>query len=146
MFVFHRDELHAHTLFGATSLDSGTSAYLTCRRINKQLNEGSSCRGIGGSDVQSAQPEVVHFGNHSLVEAVPSDNCPLRGRKARKKAQSAILVYNGGSPSLFLALGQRRESSRRATMRCLIEFLRSNTCSITAGFQVPVAVAHAIPS
>jgi hypothetical protein len=37
MFVFHRDEFHAHTLLGATSLDSGTSAYLTCRRINKQL-------------------------------------------------------------------------------------------------------------
>jgi DNA-binding transcriptional LysR family regulator len=38
MFVFHRDELHAHTLFGATSLDSGTSGYLTCRRINSKSN------------------------------------------------------------------------------------------------------------
>ena len=46
--------------FGATSLDSGTSAYLTCRRINKQLNEGSSGRRIRCTDEQSAQAEVVH--------------------------------------------------------------------------------------
>src|SRR6202040_3747401 len=46
MFVFHRDKLHAHTLFGATSLDSGTSAYLTCGRVKKQLNEGSNRRRV----------------------------------------------------------------------------------------------------
>ena len=72
MFVFHRDELHTHTLFGASSLDSGTSAHLTCRRINEQLNEGSSGRRIRSTDEQSAQAKVVHYRNRSFVEFMPS--------------------------------------------------------------------------
>jgi hypothetical protein len=101
MFVFHSDELHAHTLFGATSLDSGTSTYLTCRRINKQLNEGSSRRRIRCTDEQSAQAEVVHYRNRSFVESMPSDDRPFRGGKARINATFAILVRHGDLAALL---------------------------------------------
>jgi hypothetical protein len=46
MFVFHRDELHAHTLFGATSLDSGTSAYLTARPGHLAFREDTFSAGL----------------------------------------------------------------------------------------------------
>src|ERR1700730_7804726 len=92
MFAFHRDELHAHTLFGATSLDSGTGAYFACRRINKYMNEGSSRRRIRCTDEQSAQAKVVHRRNRSFVEPVPSDDRPFRSGKARINTTFAILI------------------------------------------------------
>src|SRR5580704_10188347 len=106
MFVFHRDELHAHTLFGATSLDSGTSAYLTCRRINEQLNERSNRRRIRCTDEQSAQAEVVHYRNRSFVEPMPSDDRPFRSGKARINTTFAIWVQHGraGSRSVTVIL------------------------------------------
>ena len=84
MFVFHRDEFHAHALLGATSLDSGTSAYLTCRRINKYLNEGSSRRRIRCTDEQSAQAKVVHYRNRSFV-AYAKRRSSLSGRQSEHK-------------------------------------------------------------
>src|SRR3984957_3085170 len=106
MFVFHRDKLHAHTLFGATSLDSGTNAYLTCRRIDKQLNEGSSRRRIRCTDEQSAQAEVVHCRNRSFVEPMPSDDRPFRSCKARIDTTFAILVRHWRA--CFLATASTR--------------------------------------
>jgi hypothetical protein len=35
IFLFHGYELHAHALFGTTSLDRGTRAHLPCRRIQQ---------------------------------------------------------------------------------------------------------------
>jgi hypothetical protein len=45
---------------------------------------------------------------------------------------------------LFFALGQGGKCSRCATVRRLVEFLRSSTCSIPARGEVCLAVAHAV--
>jgi hypothetical protein len=100
IFLFHGYEFHAHAFAGPTSLHRRARAHLPCRRIEQQLNEGSRCWRIGSPDEQPAQAKVVYCRDHSLGGALPSDNRPSRGRKARINTTFTSLGWHQRFPPL----------------------------------------------
>jgi hypothetical protein len=113
VFLFHRDKLHAHTLFGIAPLHDAGRSYLSYWHIKQQLDESSGRRRFRSQNVQATPPDIVHSRDNSLVGRLPGQNRPFRTSETRVTTKLVFGRHGDTKDRSSLSKRNRRHSDQQ---------------------------------